>query len=83
MSVLEIFAGIVLILCCIIIIAMVLVQEPKGQGLSSVISGGTEMMSNESRGRSKEVRQGKFTRNAAIVLFVLTVLVNIVSVFSK
>lgn len=83
MSVWEIVAGIILILSCIVIVAIVLAQEPKGQGLSSVIMGGSEMMSGESRTRSKEVRQVKFTRNAGIVFFVLTVLVNILSVLAK
>ncbi|MDL2324868.1 preprotein translocase subunit SecG [Ruminococcaceae bacterium OttesenSCG-928-A16] len=83
MSVWEIISGVILILSCIVIVAIVLVQEPKGQGLSSVITGGTEMMSGESRNRSKEVRQVKFTRNAAIIFFVFTVLVNILSVLVK
>lgn len=82
MSVLEIISGILLILTCIIMASLILLQEPKGQGLSSVISG-TEMMSNETRGRTKEVRQVKMTRNFGIAFFVLTAIVNIVSVIAK
>lgn len=82
MSVLEIIAGVLLILTCIVLASLILLQEPKGQGLSSVISG-TEMMSNETRGRTKEVRQVKMTRNFGIALFVLTVIVNVVSVIAK
>lgn len=80
LSIFEIIAGVLLLLVCIIISSLILLQEPKGQGLSSVISG-TEMMSNETRGRTKEVRQVKMTRNFAIVFFVLAFLVNVLNVF--
>lgn len=82
MSVLEIVAGVLMILACIVVILLVLSQESKGQGLSSVITG-TEMMSGESRGRSKEARQAKFTRIAAIVFFALAILVNVFSMFAS
>lgn len=82
MSVLEIVAGVLMILACLVIIVAVLSQESKGQGLSSVITG-TEMMSGESRGRSREARQSKFTRGAAVVFFLLAILVNVFSVLSK
>ena len=82
MSVFEIIAGVILILACVVVIGVVLSQESKGQGLSSVITG-TEMMSGESRVHSKEARMSKFTRIAAIVLFVLTILVNVASGLAK
>lgn len=82
MSTWEIIAGILLIISCIVIIGIVLSQEAKGQGLSSVITG-TSMMSDESRSRAKEVRQVRMTRIFAIVLFVLTVAVNFLSVLAK
>lgn len=82
MTVLEIIAGVMMILSSVFIIALVLSQEAKGQGLSSVITG-TEMMSGESRARSKEARQNKATKIAAIVFFVLTIAVNFISLFAK
>lgn len=82
MTVLEIIAGVLMIVACLLIIWLVLAQESKGQGLSSVITG-TEMMSNESRGRTKEARQIKFTRIFAIAFFVLAIAVNVISVFTK
>lgn len=81
MSPLEIAAGVCMIISSLVLIFIVLSQESKGQGLSSVITG-TEMMSGESRGRSKEARQAKATRLVAIVFFVLTILVNVLSAFS-
>lgn len=81
MSVLEIVAGVLVILSSVVIIFIVLSQESKGQGLSSVITG-TEMMSNESRARSKEARQARATKFAAIVFFALILLVNVFSVLT-
>lgn len=82
MGPLEIAAGVAVIIASIVIVFIVLSQESKGQGLSSVITG-TEMMSNESRARSKEARQSRATKVAGIVFFVLIVLVNVFSVISK
>ena len=79
MSVLEIVAGSMLMLSCIIIIGVVLAQEPKGQGLSSVFTGqGGGATDNRSQG--KEKRQVRMTQIAAGIFFVLTVLVNVFSV---
>ncbi len=78
MSVIEVIAGVALIIACIVLTGIILAQESKGQGLSSVITG-TEMMSGETRTRTKEARQAKFTRIAAVVLFVLTIGVNVLS----
>lgn len=82
MSYWEIGVGIALIISCIMVIGIVLAQDAKGQGLSSVITG-TSMMSDESRSHSKEVRQVRFTRVSAIIFFVLTIAVNFVSMFTK
>ncbi len=78
----EIVAGILLILACAVVIIIVLAQDSKGQGLSGVITG-TDMMSGETRGRTKEARMTKYTRVAAIVLFVLTIGVNIISTLAS
>lgn len=79
MSTLEIVFGVLVILSSVVITLIVLAQESKGQGLSSVITG-TEMMSGESRARSKEARQNRVTKIAAVVFFVLIILANLFSV---
>ena len=78
MSVLEIVFGVMVILSSVVIVIIVLSQESKGQGLSSVITG-TEMMSGESRTHSKDARQVKATRVLAVVFFVVVILVNVFS----
>ena len=82
MSVIEIIVGVLMILVSAFLVIIVLSQESKGQGLSSVITG-TEMMSNESRARSKEARQSRATKIGGIVFFVLIILINVISVLAK
>ena len=82
MGVLEIISGVLLILCSIAIIVMVLFQESKGNGLSGAIAGG-EMMGNEGRSRSSNAMIAKYTKYAAIVFFVLAILVGVISIYLK
>lgn len=81
MSYWEIGAGIALIIACVVLIGIILAQEAKGQGLSSVITGQAGA-SDESRLRGKDARQVRVTRIVAIVFFVLTLVVNFASVFT-
>lgn len=84
MSILEIISGVLLILSCLVLIVIVLRQEAKGQGLSSVITGGgADMMGGEGRSRSKEARQVRMTQIATVILFVVTVAVNFISALSN
>ncbi len=78
MSVIEIVAGIMVLLVCAAITVLILAQDSKGGGLSGVITG-TEMMSGETRSRSKEARQGRLTKILAIVFFVVVILANVFS----
>ena len=82
MGVLEIISGVAMFVACIVLIIVIMSQDSKGQGLSSVITG-TEMMSGESRTHSKEARQVKVTRVLAIVFFALTILVNVFVALTK
>ena len=77
MGVLEIISGVLLILCSIAIIVMVLFQESKGNGLSGA------MMGNEGRSRSSNAMLAKYTKYAAIVFFVLAILVGVISIYLK
>lgn len=82
MGVLEIISGILLVLCSVAIVIMVLFQESKGNGLSGVIGGG-EMMAGDSRSHTPTSMLAKYTKYAAIVFFVLTVLVGVFSIYTK
>lgn len=82
MNAFEIIAGIVLILCSLVIVILVLMQEGKGNGLSGAI-GGDMMMGNEGRGRSADAMKARYTKIAAIVFFVLAIAVSVISVLLK
>ena len=82
MDILEIISGVLLILCSIAIVVMVLFQDSKGNGLSGAIGGG-EMMTSEARPRTTDAVLAKYTKIAAVVFFVVTVGVSLLSVFVK
>lgn len=81
MKAFEIVAGILMLLACVAVVAIVLSQDSKGQGLSGVITG-VDTASNETRGRSKEARKARLTKISAIALFVLTIATNLVSAWT-
>lgn len=84
MSGLVIGAGIVLILASLVIIVVVLMQDSKDQGLTSAIGGGyNDSFYGKNSRNTKEAKLNRFTRNSAIILFVLTLAVNIISSIKK
>ena len=81
MSVLEIIAAILLILACIFIVLVVLMQDSK-QGMSQTISGASaDNYFQKNSGRTKEARLAKLTRTAAIIVFVVALLVNLITIY--
>lgn len=76
MTVIEIVAGALMAIACIVLIIIVLSQNQKGQGLGGVITG-NDMMSGETRTHSREARQVRITKVAGVTFFVLAVLVNV------
>ncbi len=79
---LEIISGVILILSCIVIIALVLMQESKGNGLAGAIGGG-EMLDAANRPTSRDSILARFTKFAAIILFVVTLLVSLFSIYFR
>ena len=81
MSVLEIIAAILLILACVFIVLVVLMQDSK-QGMSQTISGSSaDNYFQKNSGRTKEARLAKLTRTAAIIVFVVALLVNLITIY--
>ncbi|MGN0624231.1 MAG: preprotein translocase subunit SecG [Oscillospiraceae bacterium] len=84
MQLIEIIAGVLLIIASLVIILVVLVQDSKEQGLTSAIGGGSnESFYERNTGRTRDAKLSKFTRAAAIVLFVVTLAVNVISALMK
>lgn len=84
MDTVEIVAGVLLLISALIIILVVLAQESKEQGLTSAIGGGAnESFYEHNMGKTRDARLSKFTRNAAIVLFIVTLAVNLFSSINR
>ena len=80
MTTLEIISGILLLISCIAIILIVLVQEGKEQGLNSAIGGGSnDSFYATNKSRTRDAKLSRITKVAAIILFVVTLVVNFLS----
>lgn len=82
MGTFQIISAVLLIVSCIALIFFVLMQEPKGNGLSSAIAG-SGAMRGESRFRTADAQLAGYTKVAAAALFVLTLIVDLVAIFAK
>lgn len=84
MSILEIIGGVVIIIACIVIIVLCLTQEQKSQdSMTSALTGASsDSFYGKNEGRSREAILAKFTRTCGIILFVLTLAINIVPIFT-
>ena len=79
----EIVVGIVLILTSLALIAIVLLQESKTQGLSGAIAGGAEQFLGKNKGKTIEQKLVKITKILAIVFFILSLVSTLVVLFIK
>ena len=76
MAVVKIIIQIIFILLCIALTVLVLMQEGKTSGLGA-ISGVAESYWGKNKGRSMEGNLEKFTKIAAILIFVLALVLNL------
>ena len=83
MGTLEIIGGAVLLLVCIIIILVCLMQDQKSQdSMTSALTGASaESFYGKNEGRTKEAILNKITRTLGIILFVVTLAINLVPLF--
>lgn len=82
LSTFEILCGVLLIFFSVIITLVVLFQEGKEKSLGNVMTGsGGKTFLSEGKTRSIDVFLAKWTRFIAIVLFILTALINVVTYF--
>ena len=79
MGILEIISGVMLIACSVVIVLLVLAQQPSG-GMGAVAGG--DMFQNVSS-RSQDAKIANVTKYAGAAFFVIAVLVNAINVFAK
>ncbi len=73
MGILEIIGAVCLIITCILIIGMVLLQDPKGNGLGGLTGGDTSSYFDRNSGRTADAMLARYTKYCAIAFFLLTV----------
>ena len=85
MSTLEIIGGAVLLVVCLVIIVLCLSQEQKSQDsmMAALTGASTDSFYGKNEGRSKEAILAKITRVLGIILFIVTLAVNIVPIFTE
>lgn len=76
MEILHVILTIILVLDCVVLTALVLLQEGKSAGLGA-ISGAAETYWGKNKGRSMEGTLVKVTKVAAILFMVLAVILNV------
>ena len=76
MEILRTVINILFILDCIALTVIVLMQEGKSAGLGA-ISGAAETYWGKNKGRSMEGKLEKFTKLAAVLIFVLALVLNL------
>ncbi len=83
MGTLEIIGGAVLLVVCIIITLVCLMQDQKSQdSMTSALTGASaESFYGKNEGRTKEAILNKITRTLGIILFVVTLAINLVPLF--
>ncbi len=77
MGVLRVIVTVLYVLICIALVAVVLFQESKAQGLSGSINGVAETYWGKNKGRSMEGALEKGTKILAALFIVLSVVLNL------
>ena len=70
--------SVIQILCCIVIIAVVMLQSGKSAGLSGAISGGAETFMSSGQAKSMDAKLSKATPWLALVFVLLTLVLNLI-----
>lgn len=69
--------SIIQVICCIAIIAVVMLQSGKSAGLSGAISGGAETFMTSGQAKSLDTKLSKATPWLSLVFVVLTLILNL------
>ena len=77
MTVLKVILTVIFLIICVAMVVIVLMQEGDQSGLTSSISGGSGTFWEKNKGRSAEGKLEKLTKYAAVLFFVLALVLNI------
>ena len=76
---LEIALGIVMILVCIIIIAVILLQQGHRSGVNGVISGAADTFLSKNKARTVNAKLASITKYITILFFILAIVANVIA----
>ena len=79
MEALEIVLGVLMILVCIVIIAVILLQQGHRSGVNGVISGAADTFLSKNKARTVNAKLASMTKYITIVFFVLALLANAIA----
>ncbi|HIZ83816.1 MAG TPA: preprotein translocase subunit SecG [Firmicutes bacterium] len=79
MLVAEIIVGALILVCSIIIIAVVLLQQGRRAGISGAISGGADTFLSKNKARTVDASLARWTKYIAILFFVLVLVANVIA----
>ena len=80
MTTLQIVMGIVQIVLCVLLIAIILLQSSKTAGLAGTIGGGAETFFGKNKQHTLDAKLHKFTSVCAIVYVVITLILVFIAV---
>ena len=83
MNVLEIVSGVLLVLSCILIIIIVSMQESASGMSQSFCCSEMDSFYGKNKARTVNGMMLRVTKIAAVILFVMTIAVNLFNIFSK
>ena len=75
---LQTVLSVVQVICCIAIVAVVMLQSGKSAGLSGAISGGAETFMSSGQAKSLDAKLSKATPWLSLVFVLLTLVLNLI-----
>lgn len=79
MSVWQIILGIAMLLVCIIVIAVILLQQGHRSGVNGVISGAADTFLSKNKARTVNAKLASITKYITILFFVLALVGNAIA----
>lgn len=76
----EIVLGIALLICALLIIAIIILQEGRRSGIAGAISGGADTFLSKNKARTLSAKLQRITKYVAAVFVVLVVLSTVLSI---
>ena len=74
----TIFLSILDLICCVFLVAVILLQSGKRSGLSGAISGGADTFMSKGKAKTWDARFAKMTKWVGLAFVLLTLILNFV-----